>query len=694
MPRLRLIASAVGLLVSLSACSQLPKQVERVVSVAHPTPEQTPLGQLVAERRRVELGHAHNGFALLSTVEMAYAARLALIESARHTLDLQYYAAHADGSTEVLLQRLRDAAARGVRVRILLDDVNTSGKNAQVLRLGFMPNVEMRVFNPLPMSGWPLIARFALVLHDAKNMQQRMHNKQFIADNAMGITGGRNLGNVYFGQGADEANFVDLDVLAAGPVVKAMSASFDRYWNNPRSVPVQAVISLKALDRQREQVGEPLQTGEAGSSGEAAKLPVAKAGQAPVARAAVIAVAPASDKDRATGVAASTKGLDVHTAAMVSENRADAAELAERAAADGQETVQVSSNTPVADAKMPTRSQVAPTSDKVLTDAVMVAPTLSVLDLGRVAFHWAPAVLVADKPEKIGENLPEDGASGVDASAGGSSGARLATNRSGAVPPVTQQQSALTARVAGEDSVVDGLLSLMNAAQRDVLIISPYFVPGSEMMKVFEAVRARGVRVRVLTNSLASNDAVAAHAGYARYREPLLKLGVELYELRADNVVKATPSAERSALKKATSPRFGNPVAATVPEESARGAEPGTRSKQALSVGSRSSLHTKAAFFDGQTAVIGSMNLDMRSQVQNTEIALVLRSAAICEQAEEMVNATLARAAYQVVLDRSRLRWLAPKGAYFADETVEPGASWKQKALNLVIGPLAPDALL
>jgi phosphatidylserine/phosphatidylglycerophosphate/cardiolipin synthase-like enzyme len=86
---------------------------------------------------------------------------------------------------------------------------------------------------------------------------------------------------------------------------------------------------------------------------------------------------------------------------------------------------------------------------------------------------------------------------------------------------------------AGE-TVIDGLLSLMQAAQRDVLIISPYFVPGDQMMGVYQQLRQRGVRIRVLTNSLASNDAPAAHAGYARYRDALLKMGVEVYEMRSD----------------------------------------------------------------------------------------------------------------------------------------------------------------
>ena len=117
------------------------------------------------------------------------------------------------------------------------------------------------------------------------------------------------------------------------------------------------------------------------------------------------------------------------------------------------------------------------------------------MDLRKIALAWAPALLMEDKPGKIGPGDDE-----VDAG----------------------------------DTVVDGLLQLMDQARQEVLVISPYFVPGAAMMEQFGRMRARGVRIRVLTNSLASNDAPAAHAGYARYRKDLVALGIELYEMRAD----------------------------------------------------------------------------------------------------------------------------------------------------------------
>ncbi|NRD60021.1 phospholipase D family protein, partial [Corallococcus exiguus] len=123
---------------------------------------------------------------------------------------------------------------------------------ALVMGLAFQPNIEMRMFNPVAGSRASMVGRLWGSITDFSRVQQRMHNKLFIADNVMGVTGGRNLGDAYFGQ-ADSGNFVDLDVLAAGPVVAEMSRSFDTYWNNPRAYPVQSLITREELARLREQ---------------------------------------------------------------------------------------------------------------------------------------------------------------------------------------------------------------------------------------------------------------------------------------------------------------------------------------------------------------------------------------------------------------------------------------------------------
>jgi len=220
---------------------------------------------------------------------------------------------------------------------------------------------------------------------------------------------------------------------------------------------------------------------------------------------------------------------------------------------------------------------------------------------------------------------------------------------------------------AGE-TVIDGLLQLMQQARQDILIVSPYFVPGAAMMEVFGQVRAKGVRIRVLTNSLASNDAPAAHAGYARYRERLLQQGVELYEMRATQ--------EGNVAGLGSTPGLGSG---------------GGGSKSGVS---RASLHSKAVILDQRLTVIGSMNLDLRSQRKNSEVALLIRSRTLSREAARQVDAMLAQGAYRVRLDGGRLAWEAPPGASFPSARSEPDASLRLRLLVRLIAPLAPDEML
>lgn len=526
--------------VLLGGCASLPTDVARPVSSALAPAEATTtaLGKLVAARRPAGVGAAMSGYALVDSPNMAYASRLALAGQAERTLDIQYYAIQADPSVARLLRQVRAAAARGVRVRILLDDFNSTGKNALVMGMAFVPNVEMRMFNPLAGARGSAALRTLGALGEFERIQHRMHNKLFLADNAWGMAGGRNLGDAYFGT-ADGSNFVDMDVLAAGPVVAKMSASFDQYWNNPLAYPVQSLISREELRTLRESL-------------------------------AATPATPATSATSATPATGATPG--------------DAQAVPAPAAA----------------------SAPAPADP---------------LDLAGVPLVWAPGALVVDQPSKL----------------------------------VPEQNDANT-----EDTVVSGMLSLLRGTRRDALIVSPYFVPGPQMMAVFADLRRRGVRVRVLTNSLASNDAPLAHVGYARHREALLRLGLELYEMRAQQ----SRRIDRTV--------FG----------SGNG-------------GSKASLHAKMLVLDGRILSIGSMNLDLRSHLQNTEVALVLRSAALSRQASARIDSVLGSSAWRLALaSDGRLRWRAPPGADFGDADSEPDASWGLRTILRILGPLAPDELL
>lgn len=163
---------------------------------------------------------------------------MALIESAQHTLDLQYYAVNLDASSASLLEALRKAAERGVRVRLLIDDFNTAGRNAQVLRLAFVPNLEVRLFNPARNRASAVRRALEMGLRFA-GFNRRMHNKAWIADNRVAIVGGRNVGDEYFD--AADTNFHDADLLLLGPAVAQTSDVFDAFWNSAAVVPLRAL---------------------------------------------------------------------------------------------------------------------------------------------------------------------------------------------------------------------------------------------------------------------------------------------------------------------------------------------------------------------------------------------------------------------------------------------------------------------
>ncbi len=564
----------------LAACAQLPQNVDRPVSTALASTDGTALATLVQERRQADKARFDSGFMLLGGPQAAYGSRLALIEGAQKTLDLQYYAIHADASTGRLVRSLQAAAGRGVRVRILLDDFHSTGRDALVLGLAFVPGIEMRLFNPLAGARDSTFSRLANSIGDASRIQQRMHNKLFLADNVLGVAGGRNLGDAYFGN-ALTGNFIDVDVLAAGPIVQDLSRSFDSYWNNERAYPVQSLVSREEFQQIRERAKE-----------------------------------------------ADQQLID---------------EATKLQAADG--TPAQAGGEPPPDLP-PTAAQRSRAWDE------------KALDLRTARFVWAPAVMLADKPGKIAADSgpdtekapglvvsrPDDKA---DASRGAASIARASD------------------LAANGDTVVEGLLQLIGQARSDLLIISPYFVPGRDMTQAFAAARARGVRIRVLTNSLASNDAPAAHVGYARHREEMLRLGLELYELRSEQASFGTV--------------FGGSTGG---------------SGSSVTGESRAMLHSKVLVLDGRLLVVGSMNLDLRSQLQNTEIALLIRSDTLSRTASDQIELGLRERAWHVELVDGSLIWRAPQGSGLQDTTTEPDTSASLRLMLKLFGPLAPDQLL
>ncbi len=403
-----------------------------------------------------------SGFKLLPVGIDSFLLRAELAGVAERTLDVQYFLIQSDDTGQFLIEALLKAADRGVRVRLLLDDVGTSGPDARLRILAGYRNVEVRLFNPASYRGNVALLHYLEYLSNAVRLNYRMHNKLFVVDNEIAIVGGRNIGDEYF-KGGTQFEFGDYDAFAAGPIVQRISNSFDAFWNSPMAVPIAAFPgdspSTQDLERYR-------------------------------------------------------RVLAAHHAYM------DAAYA------------------------------------KYMRRLAAGEPLASILD-GGSSLVWAHAELLYDSPEKAKVEKGEQGG-------------HLLRRRLG---EVSQQ------------------------VQKELLIVTPYLVPGTKEMNFFKELRERNVSVRILTNSLASSDMPIVHAGYEAVRIPLLKMGVELYEVR---------------------PALGEPVVW------------GDRLKS--SSAGRYALHAKVFVFDRQRVFIGSMNLDQRSLHLNTEIGLIIDSPELARQ--------------------------------------------------------------
>jgi len=518
--RLRWAWWAAGVLAIAAGCATVAPTPQRPTSTAIAATLETRLGRVSAAMLRGLPGQS--GFGLLLTGTDAFAARAGVTRAAQRSLDLQYYAIADDETAAALLHDTLEAADRGVRVRILLDDLYAVGRDSNLAAISAHPNVEVRVFNPFAHRDETGASRLFDALTD-RRLHRRMHNKVWVADNALAIVGGRNVGDSYFGA-QPEADFADLDVLAAGPVVQQVSASFDAYWNSGVAVPIDEVASV---------VPSP------------------------------------------------------------ADARIAAAQLAARA--------QGWRRTAYARALPPF----------VLDEREGLGPLN--LDVGS-------AIVLYDDPAKV-----------------------------------------LRSSAAEPGPIMAGMRPIVAAATHELLLVSPYFVPGQGGTAGLCALRKRGVRVRVLTNSLASTDVPAVHAGYARYRTRLLECGVELHEMRT--------RAQR-----------------------ARPLRPG--------LSSGASLHAKAAVIDRRVVLLGSMNFDPRSRLHNTELGLLIDSPPLGRHIGELFDdAALGEHTFQVHLETSGgalpgLRWEAREGDHVIRLDQEPHASWWRRLIADIVGALAPEELL
>lgn len=235
------MALAVTWVALLSACAGLPQHsvLPPTSAIAVREAAQTALGK-IAQASLPQEGVVDSGFHLLPVGPSALDARLALMERAEKTIDAQYYLVQRDGAGLAFLRALRAAAQRGVRVRLLVDDLFTIESEVVLRAMATMPHTEVRLFNPFVNGRFNNLGRLVGAVGDLDRVNHRMHNKLLVVDNALAVSGGRNIADEYFNHNV-EANFIDLDVMSAGNVVPQLSNAFDLYWNSAHVFPVEAI---------------------------------------------------------------------------------------------------------------------------------------------------------------------------------------------------------------------------------------------------------------------------------------------------------------------------------------------------------------------------------------------------------------------------------------------------------------------
>ncbi|MGC3985623.1 MAG: phospholipase D family protein [Pseudorhodoferax sp.] len=502
MPPTRARLAAIATLIALLAgCAQLPPLDGRSQSRLAPDTAATRLGRAVQQAAAPQ-PPGHSGVFLLDQGRDAFATRMLLAEAAERTLDVQYYIWRDDMSGRLLADALRRAADRGVRVRLLLDDLGSAGLDALLAALDAHPRIEVRLFNPFVQRRFKPLG----FVTDFMRANRRMHNKSFTADNQATVVGGRNVGDEYFGAEVDTL-FVDLDVLAVGPVVQAVSEDFDRYWASASAYPVALLFG----------------------AGDAAPPP-------------------------------------------------------------------------------PRELDALPERTRQYLDAVARSPFVADLIAARLPLHWAPVELVSDDPAKgLGQ-------------------------------------------AADEDLMFARMVRLVDAPAQTLKLVSPYFVPTARGAALFEKLAARGVEVAILTNALEATDVAVVHAGYLPWRVPLLRAGVQLYEMRREADAQA-PDA-----------------------------------KLRLGSSSAESLHAKTFVVDHRQLFVGSFNFDPRSARLNTELGFVIDSPALAAQLDRQLREKARQRGYQLRLGpQDRLQWLDGRSDPPRVLDQEPGTSlWRRLGVRVL----------
>ena len=439
---------------------------------AHAAPE-TPM---VYINDQIAAHAGQSGAYVLDKGEEALLARAWLADHAQRSIDVQYFIWSTDNIGILAAEALLRAADRGVRVRIIVDDMLIDAPAKSLIALARHPNIDIRIYNPKSSVGVRRHTRVWNLLRDFRGFNQRMHDKIFVVDGQVAITGGRNMAGEYYDYN-HEYNFRDRDALLLGEVVKAMQASFERFWQSELSVKVEDLYDGLGLLQEN--------------------VPV-------------------------TGADVKQAYRQLHDYASSPANFAPEV----RAAIDA-----------------------APRSFPRLAAEVA----------------WGRVEFICDRPGKNDSRLSLAG--------GGRTAARLK--------------------------------QLVETARDHIVIQSPYLVPSDGARELLRRTLARGVHIRINTNSLASTDNLQAFSGYRNQRDELLKMGLQIYEYKPDHG-EQRQLMHRSAAAKDKPPVFG--------------------------------LHAKTMVLDSEVVYIGTFNLDPRSENLNTEVGVIVYNAAVARKVEAAIE--------------------------------------------------------
>ncbi|HSN72452.1 MAG TPA: phospholipase D family protein, partial [Steroidobacteraceae bacterium] len=500
------IATLLIAAVALTACAPSLQRGEYQASYSMPAPAADTVWQDIAAATGAL---QPDWFVPIDTGPEALRMRLALIDSATESIDAKYFIWHEDHTGSLLLERVLQAADRGVRVRLLIDDVEISGAALAWRAADAHPNIEIRLYNPFLARSDSALGRYLKNLNQFARVNHRMHNKALIVDGQVAMIGGRNVADEYHGFGED-ANFRDFDVLVGGDVLAALEVGYDTFWNSGWAVPV------------TDAAGEP--------PGDSALLDM-------------------------------RAGLDQRLA--------------------------------------------------------RVQPWLE-------QHHAGPHDWRADLLAVVATAVPGQ--------------ARALYDRAEVDAPV------------GAEQVASEIAKAAYKTRDNLLLVTPYLVPTDRMLDGLTALHERGVRLTVLTNSMATNNHLPVHAAYANHRGDLLDRDVELYEFRIDAAAREIYEA------------------------------PGFTAE-------RFTLHAKVLLRDDRWVFVGTFNLDPRSIVQNTELGLEIDSPALARRIREYIQKDLVpQNAWRVDRnDKGELEWVAGTERVSS----EPGTTGWQRLKSWLLG-LAP----